>query len=116
MQAGPFTRKGGRIISFEVRREKDEESPAVGQCGGSRHAAGRWGEAQGHFEKARRQSDEIPNRMERPQVLHWYGKMLVDRANPDDHERARTMLVDALDGYGALGMPVHAAMTQALLG
>ena len=53
--------------------------------------------------------------MERPQVLHWYGKMLLDRANPDDRERARTMLVDALDGYRQLGMPVHAAMTHSLL-
>jgi len=79
-------------------------------------AAGLWDQAQEHFEKARRQSDELPNRLERPQVLHWYGKMLLDRADPDDHERARTMLVDALDDYRQLGMPVHAAMTEALLG
>ena len=79
-------------------------------------AAGRWDQAQAHFETARRQADELPNRLERPQVLHWYGKMLLDRANADDHERARTMLVDALDDYGRLGMPVHASMTQALLG
>jgi class 3 adenylate cyclase/tetratricopeptide (TPR) repeat protein len=78
-------------------------------------AAGLWDLAQEHFEKATRQSDEFPNRVERPQVLHWYGKMLLDRANPGDHERARAMLVDALDDYRQLGMPIHAAMTEALL-
>jgi hypothetical protein len=38
-----------------------------------------------------------------------------DRANAADHERARTMLVDALDDYRQLGMPVHTSITQALL-
>lgn len=79
-------------------------------------AAGLWDKAQEHFETARRQSDEFPNRLERPQVLHWYGKMLLDRADPDDHERARTMLVDALDDYHQFGMPLHAGLAQALLG
>ena len=41
--------------------------------------------------------------------------MLLDRANPGDHERARTMLVDALNDYRQLGMPIHASTTQALL-
>jgi hypothetical protein len=79
-------------------------------------AGGRWDQAQAHFETARRQSEELPNRLEHLQVLHWYGKMLLDRANADDHERARTMLVDALDEYRQLGMPIHASMTQTLLG
>lgn len=78
-------------------------------------AAGLWDGARAHFDIARRQSDEFPNRLERPQVLHWYGKMLLDRANPDDHEQARTMLVDALDDYRQFGMPVHTSITQALL-
>ena len=78
-------------------------------------AAGQWDRARAHFEIARRQADEFPNRLERPQVLHWYGKMLLDRADPDDHEQARTMLVDALDDYLRLGMPVHTSITQALL-
>jgi hypothetical protein len=40
--------------------------------------------------------------------------MLLDRANADDHERARTMLVDALNEYRQLGMPVHTSATEAL--
>jgi len=67
-------------------------------------AAGLWYEAEDHFETARRQSDEFPNLVDRPQVLHWYGKMLLDRADPADRERARTMLVDALDDYNRFGM------------
>jgi hypothetical protein len=79
-------------------------------------AAGLWDRAEAHFETARQQSDEFPNRLERPQVLHWYGKMLLDRADADDHERARTMRADALDDYRRLGMPAHASITEALLG
>ncbi len=78
-------------------------------------AASHWDEAQAHFELAKRQSDEFPNHLERPQVLHWYGKMLLDRANAHDHHRARTMLVNALNEYRQLGMPVHESMAQALL-
>jgi hypothetical protein len=59
-------------------------------------------------------SESTDARLERPQVLHWYGKMLLDRANADDHERARTMLVDALNEYRQLGMPVHTSATEAL--
>jgi hypothetical protein len=40
---------------------------------------------------------------------------LAGEGDPGDHERARTMLVDALDDYRQLGMPVYASMTQALL-
>jgi class 3 adenylate cyclase/tetratricopeptide (TPR) repeat protein len=77
--------------------------------------AGLWDHAQEHFETATRQADEFPNRLEHLQVLHWYGKMLLDRAHQEDQDRARTMLVDALDGYRQRGMPVHAAMAEALL-
>jgi hypothetical protein len=78
-------------------------------------AGGSWGQAQEHFEKARRQADEMPNRLERPQVLHWYGKMLLDRADPADRVRAQTLLHDALHDYRRIGMPLYAAMAEALL-
>lgn len=78
-------------------------------------AASLWDQAQEHFEQATRQSNELPNRIERPQVLHWYAKMLLDQAKPHDHERALTMLTEALHDYRHLGMPIHAEITQALL-
>lgn len=77
-------------------------------------AARRWDEAQEHFEHARRQVVELPNRLEHPHVLHWHAKMLLDRGKADDHERARTMLVEALDEYRGAGMPLHAAMVEVL--
>lgn len=42
-------------------------------------------------------------------------RMLMDRAAPGDREKARTLLVDALENYTRIGMPRHIEMTQALL-
>ena len=78
-------------------------------------ASRRWDEAQEHFEHARRQVVELPNRLDHPHVLHWHAKMILDRGNADDHERALTMLTEALDNFRAFGMPLHAAMIPALL-
>jgi hypothetical protein len=78
-------------------------------------AARRWDEAQDHFEHARRQVVELPNRLDHPHVLHWYAKMLLDRGKADDHERAQTMLVEALEEYRASGMPLHSVMVEVLL-
>ena len=68
-----------------------------------------------HFEVATRQAEEFPNRLERPQVQHWYAKMLLDWANDDDQERARAMLTEALNDYRQFNMPVHTAVARALL-
>ena len=73
-------------------------------------AAGEWDAAQGHFERALRQADELPIRLERPQVQHWHAVMLLDRGDPDDRVRARSMLTEALGDYERLGMPLLAAL------
>jgi tetratricopeptide (TPR) repeat protein len=78
-------------------------------------AAGMWEQAQAHFESASQRSAKFPDTTEVPQVLHWHAKMLLDRGNPDDHERARTMLAEALERYQRYGMPLHVAMVEALL-
>jgi tetratricopeptide (TPR) repeat protein len=77
-------------------------------------AARRWDDAATHFETAVRQCDALPNLMDRPSVLHWYGHMLVERGAGDSNG-ARRMLTEALDSYRAYGMPVHAAMVETLL-
>jgi tetratricopeptide (TPR) repeat protein len=80
-------------------------------------AAGeRWEEAVTHFESALRIAREFPVVVEEPQVQHWYGKMLLDRGRPEDAVRAKEMVEAALAGYGSLGMPLHAAMAERLLG
>ena len=76
-------------------------------------AAGHSEESQVHFEVALEQAQAFPNHLERPQVLHWYAKMLIDRG--DDRERAETMLVQAIDGHKAYGMPVHEGTAATLL-
>jgi hypothetical protein len=41
--------------------------------------------------------------------------MLIDRADGDDHEKARKLLGEATDTYMSIGMPRHIEMTRALL-
>ena len=60
-------------------------------------AAREWDAAEQHYERALRQAEELPNRLEIPQVRHWYAVMLLDRGRPDDRERARSMLALARD-------------------
>jgi tetratricopeptide (TPR) repeat protein len=79
-------------------------------------AAGLWDEAQAHFEAAARQAREYPNRVDAPQVLHWHAKMLLERGKADDRVQAQAMLAEALDGYRELGMPLHIATVEEMLG
>jgi hypothetical protein len=41
--------------------------------------------------------------------------MLIDRAAPEDREKAQTLLREALETYTQIGMPHHVEMTQTLL-
>jgi hypothetical protein len=41
--------------------------------------------------------------------------MLLDRGKPDDDDRARSMLVEALGEYERIGLPLLAAMARARL-
>ena len=75
-------------------------------------AAERWDEAESHFEAALRQAEDFPNRLDEPQVKHWFGKMLLDRGQPQDEGRGREMLSSAIEGYTTLSMPLHAAMAR----
>jgi hypothetical protein len=74
--------------------------------------AGRWDEAVRHFETALVQAAELPLPLELPQIEHWYGKMLLDRGDPEDDARARELLRSAIESYTAIGMPLLAAMAR----
>jgi tetratricopeptide (TPR) repeat protein len=78
-------------------------------------AAGRWDDAVRHFDLALEQADSLPLPLEQPQVAHWYGKMLLDRRDPGDAARARELVGSAVARYNEIGMPLHAAMAQAVL-
>lgn len=79
-------------------------------------AAGRrWDEAIDHFERALEQSVEFRNRLDAPQVAHWYGKMLLDRGRPEDESRGEELLTSAVDAYSRIGMPLHGALAREIL-
>ena len=78
-------------------------------------AAGRWDQADAHFKTAHRQAREFPNHIDAPQVQYWHAKMLLDRGDLNDRDRAQSMLADALQGYQTYGMLVHTARAQELI-
>ena len=74
-----------------------------------------WSTAQEHFETALRQARDIPYTLAQPEVRRWYAWMLLDRDAPGDHERARTLLGEALELYEAIGMPKHVEIAEKML-
>ena len=80
-------------------------------------AAGRhWEAAEAHFEAALSLAGDLPHRIEALESRRYYGQMLVERGDPDDKERARTMLAEAIEGYRLLGMARHAELAGAVFG
>ena len=78
-------------------------------------AGGKWDTADTHFQTALRQAHEIPNRIAQPEVRRAYARMLIDRDGPGDNEQARTLLDEAIEIYGQLGMPRHLDMAKEML-
>jgi tetratricopeptide (TPR) repeat protein len=77
--------------------------------------AGLWQEAEAHFQKAMRQADEFPHKLEQPEVRRRYARMLVERDAPGDRDEARQLLREAVAMYREIGMPKRVEMTEALL-
>ena len=75
-------------------------------------AGNRWSAAQEHFEMALRQAHELPHRTAQPDVRRWYAKMLLDRGEPGDRDKARTLLGEATEMYRTIGMPKHLEMAE----
>ena len=76
-------------------------------------AAGeQWDVAERHFKTALGQAHDFPNRSEQPEVRYWWARMLIDRGAHGDKERARTLLEEAIEIYGQLGMPKHLDMAK----
>jgi len=78
-------------------------------------AGGRWEEAEGHYRTALRQAHDLPHKIAQPEVRRWYARMLLDRTAVGDRDRARTLLGEAVETYGAIGMPRHVEMANELL-
>jgi predicted ATPase/DNA-binding SARP family transcriptional activator len=75
----------------------------------------RWDEAVASFETALSIAERVGSPVFRTHTNLWYGRMLLDRGDPDDHERAVTMVQDALGTAEELGMALVARDARTLL-
>ena len=79
-------------------------------------AASDWEAAQMHYEAAIQLAEQLPHLIEQADARRFYAQMLLDRAGPDDHDQAQTLIGEAVDRYERIGMPRHAVMARSLLG
>ena len=83
-------------------------------AGISAACARNWAAAEEHYQTALRQAQEMPHKMAQPDIRRWYARMLLDRNEPGDRERARELLGEAIEEYRELGMPKHLAIAERL--
>jgi tetratricopeptide (TPR) repeat protein len=69
----------------------------------------RWGDAERHFEDAVAMNGRIRARPSLAHAQEDYARMLVERGRPDDREKHRELLTEALKAYRELGMDAFAA-------
>ena len=78
-------------------------------------AAGRqWDAAETHYQSALRLADEMPFVSEQAEARYWLARMLVDRDESDDRQRAQELLETALKVYKRIGMPWHIERAEEL--
>ncbi len=81
----------------------------VQKVAGIAAAAGeRWEAAEEHFAAALRHADQIPVRIEQPEVRRWYAWCLARRDRGDDRAKTDRLRSEALELYERLGMLRHA--------
>jgi tetratricopeptide (TPR) repeat protein len=74
-----------------------------------------WEAAEDHFRIAQQRAESFPDLLEQVEIRRFHAMMLVDRAAPGDREKARRLLIEALENYRDVGMPRHMELTQVLL-
>jgi tetratricopeptide (TPR) repeat protein len=77
-------------------------------------AARRWDEAERHFGMARMVATQMSNRLELADLGRLHARMLLDRGDTRDHQRAADMLQEALSAYRMFDMPAYAAEAERL--
>jgi len=78
-------------------------------------AGARWDDAEGHYERALRQADDLPHLVEGAEARRCYATMLLERGLPADQERGRRLAQEAIQRYASLGMTGRVGLTQQLL-
>ena len=98
----------GTVVTFEADH-------LVETLAGVAAAAGRqWQDAETHYQTALRLAEELPFISEQAEARYWYARMLVDRDEPGDRQRAQEPLKTALEVYRTIGMPWHIDRAEAL--
>lgn len=88
----------------------------VEKTAGIAAAAGeRWAAAEAHFERALKQAEAIPHRIDQADARRWWAWMLLDRDASGDRDRARRLLDQARSIFGDIGMPLHVTIVNELL-
>ena len=78
-------------------------------------SARKWDAAQEHYETALRQARELPHRMAEPEIRRWYARMVLDRDQPGDRDKARTLLGEAIEQFDRIGMPRYLEAAREML-
>ena len=92
------------------------EVPSAAVAGLSATAGKRWEEATAHYEAALDACAEAHLRVQEPKVRYWYARMLLDRDQHGDREKARGFLEEAIAQFREIGMPKHLELAEELLG
>ncbi|MBV8362564.1 MAG: AAA family ATPase, partial [Deltaproteobacteria bacterium] len=77
--------------------------------------AGYWQPAEQHFGLALQQAAELPHRLEEAEVRRFHAMMLLERNLAGDRDRAREMLIRAIEVYERIKMPCHLELARRLL-
>ena len=73
-------------------------------------AAEDWDNAVRHFEHSLKLADELPHRVDQARVRYWYARMLLDRAQSGDKDRALALLAETRCLSEEMGM--HGLVTR----
>jgi tetratricopeptide (TPR) repeat protein len=79
-------------------------------------AAGNWVAAENHHRRAISQAEAMPFPIGQADAREWYADMLLARNRTSDADRARSLLVDAVTLYSALGMTSYARRAGSRVG
>jgi class 3 adenylate cyclase/tetratricopeptide (TPR) repeat protein len=78
-------------------------------------AARRWEQAERHYHAALQLAEALSSRIEQADLRRLYARMLLDRDQPGDRERAQSLLSKATDAYRNIGMPRYEALSSTLI-
>ncbi len=103
--------KGGGVVAMGGMISLSETVAGIAAACGSE-----WEVAARHHQTAIRQAEEMPHKILQPETRRWYARMLIDRNASGDQKQARTLLDEAVEMYGTLGMPKHLDMAKGMKG